>query len=167
MTSTLCLIESVDKQDSLKESLRLLLDSGPVGDDLREPLVDSSSGLVERFRVVGLRSVELSAVTAAIAVADHALLVEFGAWLPLGGPLPRILSTVGEEDVSACGVETTLIDCGLPSLRIHAHVKAIKHIGAVLLKVLLVDNWAAHRMNLIHSLEPAVLSTVLEAPRTA
>ena len=106
-------------------------------------------------------------MTATIAVAGHAHLVELWAWLTLSGPLPGILSTISEEDVGASSVETTLINGSLVSLWIVGHVKAIKHVSTVSLEVVDVNDWAAHRLIVVHSLEPSVLRAVLEAPWTA
>ena len=153
---------------SLQEGLWHLLSSlRSVSDDVGDPLINGPSGLVELSWIGARRSVELRAMTATIAVAGHAHLVELWAWLTLSGPLPGILSAISEEDVGASSVKATLINSRLVSLWIVGHVKAIKHVSTVSLEVVDVNDWAAHRLIVVHSLEPSVLRAVLEAPWAA
>ena len=69
-------------------------------------------------------------MTAVVTVADHAYLIEEGTALALGGPLPRILTSVCEEDVGTSCVETALVDGCLVGLRIVGHVEATESIRA-------------------------------------
>ena len=147
-------------------SLEELSDSlGPVSDDVADPIDDLATSVLEGLGIRILGSVQLGAVTATVAVADLADLVELRAVLPLGSPLPRILSTVGEEDISAGSVKATLVNRGLFGLGVLILGDlAIEGISAVLGEVVLVDDGAAHRVLFAHGLVPAVLRAVLEAP---
>lgn len=104
-------------------------------------------------------------MTAIVAIADHAHLVKLRAVLLLCGPLPRVFTAVGEEDVGAGGVKATLIDGCLVGLRVVGHVQLAKGVRAELREVGLVNDGAAHGMLSAHCLEPTVLSAVLECPR--
>ena len=64
-----------------------------------EPINDLLTSLIESHGISVLWSVQLGAVTATVAVTDLADDVETWAALSLSGPLPRIFTTVGKEDV--------------------------------------------------------------------
>ena len=107
-------------------------------------------------------------MTATVTVADLANLVEAWSALPLSGPLPWILTTVGEEDVGTGSVKATLVNRRLLSLREDVACDlSIEDVGAVLSEIGLVDNWAAHGVHSAHRLIPAVFRAVLEAPGTS
>ena len=102
-----------------------------------------------------------------IAFANSADNVVFGFAFLYGGPLPRILSTIGEENVRSGGILATLTVCSLGEFRKISHIHQVtKDIRAVLAEVVLVNHWTAHRVNVAHSLEPAELGAVLERPLT-
>ena len=106
-------------------------------------------------------------MAAIVTVTDPADLVKFRTALALSGPLPRILTAVSEEYVGSSGVETTLVDGCLVGLGELCHVEATESIGAHAFEVLSVNDGAPHRLFGAHGLEPAVLSAVLEGPRTS
>ena len=147
-------------------SLEELSDSlGPVSDDVADPIDDLTTSVLEGLGIRILGSVQLGAMTATVAVTDLADLVELRTVLPLGSPLPRILSTVGEEDIGAGSVEATLVNGCLLGLGVLILGDlAVEGIGAVLSEVVLVDDGAAHGVLFAHGLVPAVLRAVLEAP---
>ena len=105
-------------------------------------------------------------MAAIVTVADPAHLVELGAALALGGPLPRILTAVSEEDVGTSCVEAALVDGRLLGLGVVGHVEATENVGAVLREVFFVNNGAPHGLFCAHGLEPAIFSAVLERPGT-
>jgi len=139
---------------------------GAILDYVTEPFVDMGTRLLQLLRIRVCGSVEFSAVATVVTVADLAELVDPGTILALGCPLPWILATVSEKDVRSRRVKASLINSCLSNLWIFAHVKT-KDVGAVLRKIFLVNNGAAHRLFLGHRLEPAVFCAVLERPGTS
>ena len=136
-----------------------------LSEERSDPVNDLLSRILESLRVRVLWSVQLSAVTTTVAVADLANLVEAWTVLPLSGPLPWILTTVSEEDVGTGSVKATLVDRRLLSLREDvASDLSIEDVSAVLGEIGLVDDWATHGVLCAHRLVPAVFCAVLEAP---
>ena len=82
-------------------------------------------------------------MAAIIAIANLAQLVKLRTILLLRGPLPRILSTVGEEYVCSSSVKATLVDSSLPGTREGAHINS-KCVSAILREVFGINDRAAH-----------------------
>ena len=78
-----------------------------------DPFIHGSSCSLELVRVGGLGGIELSAVAAIVAVADHGDLVKFRSVLALSSPLPRVFTAVSEENIRACSIKTSLVDRSL------------------------------------------------------
>ena len=132
-------------------------------------MLNHRSCFLEFTVVVVSRRVELNAVTTVRAVWDTNNLIQLKCWfINIGSPLPRILDSVGEEDVSLGDVPTTLINCRLLSVRCARHAfskRALAHIMPVLWGQ---DIWAHYLVWVFTwNLEPTVLSTVLESPWSA
>ena len=159
----------IGSQKSLKELSGSLVNCSfrSVADETGNEIVDHDASLLEILGVIIFGSVKLSAVTASVTVASMTELVDFGAILSLGSPLPRVFTAIGEEDIGGCDIIGTLINLSLFCLGEDRHVEVVEDVRTVLLEVVNVESRTAHRMFRAHSLEPAVLSAILEGPRAS
>ena len=159
----------IDSQKSLKELSGSLVNGSfrSVADETGNEIVDHDASLFELFGVIIFRSVKLSAVTASVTVAGMTELVDLGAIHSLGSPLPRVFTAIGEEDIGCCDIIGTLINLSLFYLGEDRHVEVVEDVRTVLFEVVNVESITAHGMIGAHSLEPAVLSAILEGPRAS
>lgn len=146
---------------SLEESSRLLL----VFEEVVDPLGNHASRLLKLGRIAVARSVELDAVATVVAVGHASNLVELFFGLHLSSPLPRVFDTVSEEDVWHGDVPASLVNRGLLSLGLLHHTFAEGAL-AHLVPVRHLKHGRSHNVLLARHLEPAVLRTVLEGPRS-
>lgn len=75
-----------------------------------DPLGNLFPGLDELLRVRWLWCVQVGAVAAVSTLRGPGDLSEVGAVFSLSGPLPGILTAVGEERVSSLDVEASLVN---------------------------------------------------------
>ena len=77
--------------------------------NISDPVIDLLSSLLEAERVVGLRSVKICAMTTPDTVTHTRSLVDLRSVSQLSNPLPRVLPTVGEEDVGSSNFVATIV----------------------------------------------------------
>ena len=134
-----------------------------------EPKADliSNSGLSigQSLRLVLCRRMEVDTMAASIAVdvlSLHRALS--GMWmpkLPHGGKLPRVLSSIEEEDVVAADVQATVKGVGPVSASVH--ILAEDSLAVVRPKVE-GQSLSTHRLLLVWRLEEAKLVAILVGP---
>lgn len=135
-----------------------------MAEDICEPVVDLLTRVLQLRWVTRLRGVELTAVATASALRLNRHLIDLGAVLQLGDPLPWVLLTVGEENVGGVdAVAITVLVESLLDVWVDRHVQA-KDLIALVSKVLLIDEAGAHLVDPRGGLEPSKLSAVLPRP---
>ena len=114
-------------------------------DQISQPLIYIGTSLLKLIRIRLFWIVKLSTMTAIIAVADLAQLVELGSVSLLRGPLPWILATVGEKDICASSIKASLINGCLVCTRESAHIDA-ESVSTVLREIHGINDRATHGM---------------------
>jgi len=133
-----------------------------------DPLTDIVTSLLERGGVAVSGRVHFDTVAAVNTVGcPRSLGVKVD--IADGGPLPRILDTVGEVSVATDSIETTLADLSLVGLGETAHVKSLEDTLAHLRPELHFHVLRPHDVEFVlaGNLEEPILSAVLVGPLTA
>ena len=132
-----------------------------------KPLGDVSLQSDHRCWGLVCRGMEITTVTAGVAGCKLWDLAECEPVFFLGYNLPRILTTVSEEDVRALIVPATLVGPSWESSCLLMTFQTAKHSIAHLGPVSVVKKFRAHGMQLTWRLEEAILRAVLVGPLTS